>query len=101
MSLTTKEYYEVKSFLNDFSDRWPETYNELWHKFKNDDCAFRIAVLWQYLKWAKPDEEDRFAIADFIKKLQQGDTSESLPPVQHGRTKFKVDINEIDCNGQL
>src|SRR3954468_2243612 len=99
MSLNTREYFEVKSFLNDFSDRWPEAYNELWHRFKGDDCAFKISVLWQYLRWAKPEREDCIAIGDYIKKLQQGDTSE-IPPTKHGRVKFKTEITDIS-DGRL
>ena len=96
--MTGRERIMIRDWLNQFSDRWPEEYADLYNKI-GSGMGFQLTILWKYLKWARPDREDATEIYDLIKLLEhEGAQMESccgLPPVRRERVKYKVDIEEV------
>jgi len=98
--MTTKERIMLRDYLNQFSDRWPEEYQEMYHEYYNHK-EFQIAILYKLLKWARPDREDSMEIYELIKGLEAGQdvtlTKEESAPVRY---KIDVKIEEVG-NGKL
>jgi hypothetical protein len=87
----------LRDWLNQFSDRWPEEYTDLYNKI-SDPRQFNLTILWKYLKWAKPDREDSSEIYMLIQLLEadgvQMEGCCGLPP-KHDRVKYKVEIEDV------
>ena len=87
-----KEHIMIRGWLNQFSDRWPDVYANL-HTKINDPIQFQITILWNYIKWAKPDMEDVSEILSLIQLLDNEDVGDK-------KVRYKVDIEEV-TDGRL
>ena len=98
--ITGRDRITIRDYLNQFSDRWPEEYVAL----SNKNAAahqFQLAVLLQYLKWARPDREDAMEIWDLIQQLEAtGAVVQTAPVAKPKKVRYKVLVEDI-TNGQL
>lgn len=105
--LTSRDNIKIRDYLNEFSDRWPELWNDLFHKLNY--AQFRVTVLWNLLKWNQPDKEeaeDMYRLIDLVRKTAYNVIPYSLEmpgrkngPV--GKVKTEVTVTEIECDGEL
>lgn len=94
--MTSKEGIQIRDFLNRFSDRWPEEYNDLYHKFNNYQL-FQVCVLWQLIQMDDTlDSEDIGLIQSLAGVIEQ----ETHPDRKQPKMRTKTTIEEI-TDGKL
>jgi len=87
--MTNKDRSLLRSYLNEFSDRWPTEYAVLYNKIPAKE--FQLTIMYKYLKWARPDREEAMEVWGLIQKLEGG-VEENRP---RGRVRNRIEIEDI------
>lgn len=94
--MTPKERIQIRDFMNRFSDRWPEEYNNLYHQFNN--CQFfQICVLWQLIQMDDTLDADDIGLIQTLAGIIE---QQEIYPGKQPKIKAKVAIEEI-TDGKL
>lgn len=91
--MTTIERIEVRDIMNNFSDRWPDTYHDLYHRVHPDQ--FEATILWNWINRSHPDQQENRRVFRLIDVLNRRTKSVPLP-ITSGKTKIKIEITEIE-----
>jgi len=94
--MTPKERIQIRDFLNRFSDRWPEEYNEIYHQF-SDYGLFQVCLLWHLIQIDDTlDDNDIRLIQELIAVIEK----ETYPSRKQPETRTTVSIEDIS-DGKL
>ena len=100
--ITERNRIMIRDWLNQFSDRWPEEYSNLYNKAQTH-TQFQLAILWKYIQWATLDGEVTTEIWDLIRLLEQERRMQMegyFPPVRNRKVRYKIEIEEV-TDGEL